>query len=44
MANCVRAEANVEVKELLLGVLVDLVAYFSGELAKDSGGTESVGL
>ena len=44
MANCAGAEANVEVKGLLLVVLTDLVAYFAGELAKDSGGAESVGM
>jgi hypothetical protein len=44
MANCAGAEANVEVKGLMLVVLVDLVAYFAGELAKDSGGAESLGL
>jgi hypothetical protein len=44
MANCAEAEANEEVKGLLMVVLVDRVAYFAGELAKDSGGAESVGL
>lgn len=31
-----------EVEGLLLAVMVDLVAYFLGELAKDAGGAESV--
>ena len=44
MVNCMGVEATVEVKGLLLVVLADLVVYFDGELAKDSGGAESVGL
>ena len=43
VANFAGMEAKAEeVEGLLLAVMVDLVAYFLGELAKDAGGAESV--